>query len=238
MDGDNEQAVAEGALPITARKRESSITFEWLHDRVQQYVRIETATGPSWLERWSFWMAFAMTGLGLLSGLLARWLPADLVSRIVVVCLVLELAGLLLSFSLMARRSWPKVMRLRKSHANEIDADFRKWEELIAELRKFPRAEREARLRFVTSLRNRMGERMGYAFGGLQRLGIFPVLIALYLQFRNWEWGDWKTAFNVNLVAGLLIWAMVLFYAVGWALIELRTRIELYVELLENSLKD
>jgi len=38
-------------------------------------------------------------------------------------------------------------------------------------------------------------------------------------------------------VAGLLIWAMVLLYAMGWLLIGLRNRLDTYVDLLENSLR-
>ncbi|MBU2050738.1 MAG: hypothetical protein KKH61_17440 [Gammaproteobacteria bacterium] len=82
-----------------------------------------------------------------------------------------------------------------------------------------------------------MDERMGFAFGGIQRLGIFPVLVALYLQFRNWTWGDCATAFDVNPVAGLIIWMMVLLYAAGWMLIGLRTRLDTYVSLLEAALQ-
>lgn len=63
------------------------------------------------------------------------------------------------------------------------------------------------------------------------------MLVALYLQFRNWVWGDWASAFDVNLVAGLLIWMMVLMYAAGWLLIGLRVRVETYVNLLESALQ-
>jgi len=215
-----------------------SLTFAWLHDHVQQYVADEPNEKPSRLERWSFWFGFGMAGLGLASPVLSKWFPPNIVGMVAIVCLVAELAGLALSMALMLRRELPKLFRLRKSHAFEMDVTYGKWERVIAELRRFPRAEREARLRFVSALRARMGERMGIAFGGIQRLGIFPVLIALYLQFRHWKWGDWAGAFDVHLVAGLLIWAMVLLYAMGWLLIGLRTRLDTYVDLLENSLKD
>lgn len=59
----------------------------------------------------------------------------------------------------------------------------------------------------------------------------------MYLQFRNWEWGDWAGAFDVNLVAGLLIFAMVLMYVVGWLMVAVRTRLDTYVSLLEAALQ-
>ncbi|MFL9585291.1 hypothetical protein [Stenotrophomonas sp. AB1(2024)] len=89
----------------------------------------------------------------------------------------------------------------------------------------------------MTALRQGMTERLGLMYGGLQKLGPFPVLIALYFQFRNWEWRDWAGAFDVNLVAGLLIFAMVLMYAVGWLLMAVRTRLDTYINLLEAALR-
>jgi len=223
--------------PAAVPTQPPSLTFAWLHDHVQQYVSDEPNARPSGLERWSFWFGFGMAGLGLASPMLSKWFLPSVVDKVATICLMAEVASFVLWLALMLWRELPNLMRLRKSHASEMDVDYGKWERVIAELRRFPRVEREARLRFVSGLRTRMGERMGIAFGGIQRLGIFPVLIALYLQFRNWKWGDWAGAFDVHLVAGLLIWAMVLLYAMGWLLIGLRNRLDTYVDLLENSLR-
>ncbi|WP_102944341.1 hypothetical protein [Stenotrophomonas sp. VV52] len=64
------------------------------------------------------------------------------------------------------------------------------------------------------------------------------MLVALYLQFRNWKWGDWAAAFDVNLVSGMVIAAMVLLYVLGWVLMGMRIRLDTYVNLLEASLAD
>ncbi len=69
-------------------------------------------------------------------------------------------------------------------------------------------------------------------------LKLFPMLVALYLQFRNWKWGDWAAAFDVNLVSGMVIAAMVLLYVLGWVLMGMRIRLDTYVNLLEASLAD
>lgn len=83
-----------------------------------------------------------------------------------------------------------------------------------------------------------MTDRMGLMYGGLQKLGPFPVLVALYLQFRTWTPGDWAGGFDVNPVLGLLIFSMVLLYALGWVLVGMRTRLDVYSALLDTSLKD
>jgi len=79
---------------------------------------------------------------------------------------------------------------------------------------------------------------MGLIYGGLQRLGPFPLLIALYLQFRQWKWGDWSSAFNVGQLGAFLIYALVLLYITGWLLTGLRTRLDTYAALLEGSMQE
>ncbi|WP_414487497.1 hypothetical protein [Stenotrophomonas maltophilia] len=116
-----------------------------------------------------------------------------------------------------------------------MDDEFAHWQAVIADLRRFPGAERERRLKYVSHLRSNMIERMGLMYGGLQRLGPFPLLIALYLQFREWKWGDWTSAFDVGVLGAFLIYALVLLYLAGWLLIGLRTRLDTYVALLEGS---
>ncbi|MGK3723831.1 hypothetical protein [Stenotrophomonas maltophilia] len=63
------------------------------------------------------------------------------------------------------------------------------------------------------------------------------MLAALYLQFRNWEWGHWAGAYDFNLVGGLLIFVVVMMYLMGWVLVAMRTRLNTYVSLLEAAIK-
>ncbi|WP_233433570.1 hypothetical protein [Lysobacter soli] len=220
------------------RSERGPLTYKWLHERVQTYITESHQPTSSRMERWSLWFGLSMAGVGLTVPSLIHSIWPAAVLPLALVCLVAEVTGLGLSVGLMLRRELPRFMRPRENHAAEMDADFVKWQALVAELRRYTRQERESRLAFVTALRHNMGERMGLLLGGIQRLGVLPLLIALYLQFRNWEWGDWAGAFDVNLLAGLLIWAMLLLYAAGWLLVGLRTRLDSYVGLLETSLRD
>lgn len=81
-----------------------------------------------------------------------------------------------------------------------------------------------------------MVDRMGLMYGGLQKLGPFRVLIALHFQFRAWKWGDWAGAFNVDLVAGMLIFTILLLYAADRMLVSMRTLLDTYANLLEASM--
>ena len=218
-----------------AEQRE--LTFSWLYEQVQKRAGKSIYPKPSGVEKWSFRLGLLAAGLGLLAAAVpAAVLPARQATLVALVCLLVEIGGFLIGAVLTARREWRQYAKPRLSHAREMDADFGHWVRLIEELRQFPREQLAERLRFVTALRQSMTERMGLMYGGLQKLGPFPVLIALYLQFRNWEWGDWAGAFDVNLLGGLLIFAMVLLYAVGWLLVAMKTRLDTYVSLLEAGL--
>jgi len=215
-----------------------ALSFSWLHDKVAAYVAHSRYPKPSRVERASVWVGVGAAGVGLLVAALSpRVIAPQLAAGVLSACLAVELAGFATHLILMAKRELPQLLKPRLAHAAEMDFDFAYWRELVAELSGFPLAQREEMLRFASALRDRMNERMGLVYGGFQRLGIFPVLVALYLQFRNWKWGDWASAFDVNLVAGLLIWMMVLLYAAGWLLIGLRTRVDTYVNLLESALQ-
>lgn len=233
MDGAESSTVA-----ASQPARPSSLTFAWLYQHVQGRLNEGQRTAASRLERGSFWFGMAMAGVGLAAASLQHWITPAAAGWIALVCLVAEVAGLSVSVAMTLRRELPQFTRPRETHAAEMDREFDSWQSVVAELKRFPMPEREARLRYASTLRNNMSDRMGLLFGGIQRLGVFPVLVALYLQFRDWEWGDWAGAFDVNLVGGLFILAMLLLYAGGWLLVGLRMRLETYVNLLENSLRE
>ncbi|WP_240318487.1 hypothetical protein [Lysobacter sp. TY2-98] len=154
------------------------------------------------------------------------------------VALACECLGGAVAAIRMLWRQVPHWRRLRANHAAEMDREFHLWRDLISEMRAFPRSQREQMLSFAKQLREGMTYRLGLALGGVERLGVFPILVALYLQFRNWKFGDWAAAFDVHLVGGLLIWAIALLYVMGWALVGLRVRLSTYIDLLEESIAD
>lgn len=223
----------------TKPESETKLTFSWLYQQVQALSSTTIYPRRSSFERGSLWVGLAATGIGLTIGSLpAVTEPALWMVTAFRLCLAIELAGFLLSFALLLIREGRQFRKPRLSHAHEMDDEFAHWKTLLALLREYPKSERQQRLRYVTQLRAGMIDSTALMYGGLQKLGPFPVLIALYLQFRNWKWGDWAGAFDVGLVGGLLILALVLLYAVGWVLIGMRIRLDTYVNLLEASLEE
>lgn len=213
------------------------LSFELLLQKVDEYVAQTERQRPGALERVAFWLGWLGAGFALASAaLLGRWLPISQVLLFAKVGFFIEIGGFAISLLLMLYREVPKLWRARRAHAVELDADYRSFLEVVAWLNRFPSDERVGRLRFVRDLKGRMSYRLGLALGGIERLGIFPVLIALYLQFKDWRWGDWAALANVNLVAGFLVWTMVLLYGVGWLLVSLKVRLDTYESLLAESL--
>ncbi|WP_414494771.1 hypothetical protein [Stenotrophomonas maltophilia] len=230
---------AGGEFDPPSMTRSQELTFQWLYQRVQGLVEHSIYPKAGRVEMWAFRGGLVAAIIGVLFGQIPDGrLPVDVVLQVVVACLAIEIAGFIVGGVLAARRGVRQFSQPRLSHAMEMDTDFAHWQAVVTELREFPRTERERRLRYVSSLRINMIERMGMMYGGLQRLGPFPLLIALYLQFRGWKWGDWAGAFDVSLLGALLIFGMVLLYAVGWMLIGLRIRLDTYVALLEGSIQE
>lgn len=215
----------------------ASLTFSWLHERLRSYTtgsRRVSSVG----ELWSLGIGIAMTVLGLSAVAAGAWIPSQVIEVIAKVCIAFEMAAFICYIVLTLRSELPQFTRPRETHALEIDQSFVKWQALIAEVGRFPRFEREARLRFALALRQRMVDRMGLVYGGLQHLGVFPLLIAFYLQLRNSKWGEWASAFDVNPAAALLIFMIFAMYVFGWLLVGLRARVDMYVSVLEESLRD
>lgn len=230
-------AQAEVGAPQPRGSKE--LTFQWLYQLVQGLMDHSIYPKPGRMEKWSVRVGMAAAAIGVLTALVPdRWLPGSVALIVVVACLVVEGVGFALGGILAVRREIRQYTQPRLSHARVMDSEFIYWQAAIADLSAFPKAQREQRLRYVSNLRTNMIDRMGLMYGGLQRLGPFPLLLALYLQFRGWKWGEWGAVFDVGWVGALLIFGLALLYLLGWMLIGQRIRLDTYVALLEASIQE
>ncbi|MBC3972619.1 hypothetical protein H8S50_10745, partial [Xanthomonas translucens pv. undulosa] len=102
-------------------------------------------------------------------------------------------------------------------------------------LRAFPLEHRRQRETFIRDRRTNMHERLGLFTGGMERLGVMPVLLALYLQFKDWRWGDWSALGKITAVQSVLAFLLLFSYALSWHLIRLRVRVQTYEQLLVEA---
>lgn len=190
--------------------------------------------------RFLFWSGLGGAGFVLAMAALysVGWLPARYLLVFVQVGLIVEVGGFGSSVLLTMILEVPKLLNARQHHAEEMDVEFRRYREMIAWLRRFSVSDRSQRLRFVRGLRSGIAYRMGLLLGGLERLGMLPMLVGLYLQFKDWRWGDWDALLELNLVGGLLVWAIILLYGMGWLVVGLKVRLDTYELLLSESLEE
>jgi len=208
------------------------LTFPALNAALDDYLaRTDGPKAGPW-ERWSLIVGIAGAGLAMLLGSVLSGQAGVVVTQL---GLAVELLGLGTSLCLQIRREWRQFREARHEHAREIEDGYTQYQQLVQQVRAFPLEQRRRRLRYIRDRRTTMHERLGLFTGGMERLGILPLLVALYLQFKDWRWGNWNTFASVTLVQGLLAFAIFLAYALSWHLINLRARVQAYELLLAEA---
>ncbi|AHX14780.1 hypothetical protein CH75_17440 [Dyella jiangningensis] len=209
-----------------------SLDFALVERRINQALLNTADPSPKALERWSFAPGFFLAGIASLVGTLVGGLTG---LRIVQTGLILELVGLLVSVICLVRCEWATLAHKYVGFASDLDRDFDEFQQVLTWVRTFPHEERARRLRFLQGRKATFAYRFGLVVGGVERLGVLPVLGVLYLQFKDWEFGDWEALGRVHMVGGLLLWMLLLVYLGAWWLAGLKGRVDLYEILLTEA---
>jgi hypothetical protein len=139
----------------------------------------------------------------------------------------------------MVRREWRSLRQPHAEFALELDRTYKHYHRLVACLREYPHTELKRHHRYIKRRVASLAYNTGLFSGSMERLGIVPVLGVLYLQFKDWKFGDWTSLWgSVHIVGGLLLWALLLAYLASWWLIRLRSRLEAYEALLTEALEE
>lgn len=211
------------------------LTFERLDAKVDEYVKETEDAPPGKVERWSFAFGLFAAGAASLSEALIGGTAGVLILRI---GLILELIGLGISLIAFLRRNWSSFRDSKRNYAKELDHDYGEYLRFVEWLRGYDAVELSRKLQYVRDRKSSMTFRLGLLTGGIERLGILPVIVALYFQFKDWEFGDWQALGQVNWAGGLLLWALLLLYLAGWWLIRLRLRLDAYEMLLSEAIRE
>ena len=149
--------------------------------------------------------------------------------------LAVEILGFGFGAVLTLRRDWRQLWFARSEHAHQLERGYANYQLLIQQARHFPLAERQLRQRYIQDRLATVHQRLGLFTGGMERLGILPILIAVYLQFKDWQWGDWNVFANISLVQGVMAFLILFSYAMAWFLIRLHARMQAYAQLLAEA---
>ncbi|MFC5741800.1 hypothetical protein [Dyella tabacisoli] len=208
------------------------LSYALLEERVGEYVKEVEDKKPSLLERGAFAFGLLCAGAGALCGVL---IGGMLGLRLAQLGLAAELIGFGVSGVCMIRRERNTFRRPHVQFTRELDRDFGDYRKLVGWLRGYPARDIARRLRYIRDRKASFIYRYGLFSGGMERFGFLPVIIALYLQFKDWEFGDWQSLGKVHLLGGLLLWLLFLAYLSAWWLVGLRNRIDIYEALLAEA---
>lgn len=205
------------------------LSFPSLSAVMSRYLQVTEQSRAGAVERWSLIIGLIGAGFGLLSAALLDGKAALVCS---VTGLAIELVGFAVFAVLQVIREAQSFRHPYAIHAQEMEQQFHHYQGIVTALRVFPLEHRRQRETFIRDRRTNMHERLGLFTGGMERLGVMPVLLALYLQFKDWRWGDWNALGNITAVQSVLAFLLLFAYALSWHLIRLRVRVQTYEQLL------
>lgn len=222
-----EEAVGN-ADDISARTR--SLSLRALDDQIVLRMPTDTVGHEkgSQIAGWSM-----LIGGALITFISALALPAQWAAALVWIGLAVEVAGGAYLLFLQLRSM--KIGRLRQEFASELDFDFAAQLAIVAWLRSHDARELSDKLRFVRVRVDSITRKLGVLLGSVEKLGMLPVVVAVYLQFRDIKLA-WPPTLNLaEFLLGLLVMGL---YAAGILGISLRLRLNLYEILLEEALHE
>lgn len=211
------------------------LTYALIEKKIEQYVKEVSDEGSGSLER-----SAVLVSVGLLISVCAAapFVKSIVALRFLQIGIGLSLIAMVISFGCVVRRDWRMFYRRHDKVSRQLDSGYDQWCKLVAALRCFPKGELARRLRYLSARKSSLTYRMGLFTGGVQRLGVLPLLVILYLQFKDWPLGDWPAFGQVHMVGGLLLWTLFLAYLGAWWLVGLGTRWDAYEALLIEATHD
>jgi len=177
---------------------------------------------------------FCAAAIGALFALLCvKLLPGNAVYTAVLVYtgIAVEFAGVVVAAVSQIPKTWPTFVSERRDTAGRLDFDLPHHLALVEWLRTFPLDQREKLSEFASHRHERMKEKLPMFTGSIEKLGALPIVIALYLQFKDMRWPP-----HPSWVEIFLIFALVLGYWLSVLLISIRLRLRLYETLLSKAL--
>lgn len=191
---------------------QEQLTFQEFQNRIDAAFP-DSEQPPGRAEKASFVVMLA--GFSLMLPAAVAGIHAPLGKLAVVLGLVLEIVSGAVYMFLSLRRNLSGLQFSEQTGANELELDFRGYQRLTAWLRTFPAEQLRSRLIFASFRIESWQRGVLLILGGIEKLGMLPIVVALYLQFRNTTW-TWPP--DITPVGAVLALTIVSFYALGlWA---------------------
>ena len=122
--------------------------------------------------------------------------------------------------------------RWRTEQVAQLDHDLQQVRALHAWLRRYPSDVVAEHLRFVQMVQSRLTAKLGFLAGGLDKLGILPLLVALAIQLK--VYADWESVPHWQ--AFIALFAAIT-YLVAFVGSLMRLRLQLYEAVLAEAMQ-
>ncbi|WP_129136786.1 hypothetical protein [Luteimonas sp. YGD11-2] len=175
--------------------------------------------------------------VGLLPMFLVQWMePAMWMVHLMRVALLVTVAYLpyvVRSIWVLGREFW----HWRPKLAEQADHDLAQFALLRSWLCAYPRGELQAHRDFAVHARERLASKLGLLVGGAERVGVLPVLVAVFLLARGVDGPGLDALGEVPLWAAVLGPFLVVTWLIGVIAVRMRLQLELYEAVLEEALR-
>ena len=222
------EQVGEGVL-----KPPAPFSFAWLEAFIAQHTQGDDEPLTTRLDRYAILGAILSGALGVLCGLVLR---DQLGLHLAQIGLVLEwffAAAFLVSN---VRQAWLGFRHQHETFARELDQQLVQYNIIVDAIRSYPLAVIAVHLRYVRDRKSKLIYRHGLLSGGMDKLGILPVLAVMYLQRKDWSFGDWKGLLDhVHWLGSVLFLALLMTYAISWWGARAKGRFDLYEAVLAEA---
>jgi len=145
--------------------------------------------------------------------------------------IAVEIAGGIVAILSTMPKNWLTFASQQRGFAEQLDFDLPQHRALVDWLRTFPLDQRKTLSEFAACRHVRLKEKLPLLTGSIEKLGALPILIALYLQFKNMHWPPHPSWPEIGAII-----VLVFGYWLSMLLINARLRLQLYETLLGKAL--
>jgi hypothetical protein len=225
--------MTQAAYAVSGTQRPKLFSFGWLEERIEELPCSPGETVATRFERYAVVAAGVIGAVTVLAGLLLR---NDVGRWIFRVGIVLDWVCVALIYLSNGSRAWRSLKRQHRDFAKDLDNTYPSYRDLIVALREFSAADIGNHLRYLRDRKAAFLYRYGLIIGSAEKLGLLPLLAALYLQLKDWSFNDWaRPLTHIHLIGGLLLWMLLIAYLVALFGARTKDRFDLYEMLLAEA---
>ncbi|MGY1410998.1 hypothetical protein ACW5EG_15665 [Luteimonas sp. A611] len=219
---------------MTQSERKPELTFKSLDALIEAMPAgpVSVLSSPQWAKPLTA-VGTVGTFLGLLPSLLLQWLePAFWMVTLARLGVITALIGFAPGF---ARNLWVlfnQFRHQRRGFIEQFDNDAAQLLALAGRLAAYPRGVLERQRRYAVMGQTRLNSRLVMMLGGVERLGLLPLMLSILVLLRNWQ-----DLLAVPFWLAILALMAVMLWIIGWFAAEFRRRLQLYEFLLDEALQ-